>query len=78
MTYGDTIMNNASINAYIGRPDLLDNFGTKGVIVSFIRGFSNRQISKGSRVNAVCPGPINTLLIPATMDEDAQKSSPPH
>ena len=31
MKSGDTIINNASINAYIGRPDLLDYTSTKGV-----------------------------------------------
>lgn len=29
MKKGDTIINNASINAYIGRPDLLDYTSTK-------------------------------------------------
>jgi NAD(P)-dependent dehydrogenase (short-subunit alcohol dehydrogenase family) len=72
MKSGDTIINNASINAYIGRPDLLDYTSTKGAIISFTRGLSNQQISKGIRVNAVCPGPVWTPLIPATMNEEAQ------
>lgn len=54
---GSAIINCASINAYIGRPDLLDYTSTKGAIVSFTRGLSNQVISKGIRVNAVCPGP---------------------
>lgn len=54
---GDTIINCASINAYIGRPDLLDYTSTKGALVSFTRGLSNQQVGKGIRVNAVCPGP---------------------
>ena len=57
MKSGDTIINNASINAYIGRPDLLDYTSTKGAIVSFTRGLHNQQISHGIRVNAVAPGP---------------------
>jgi len=72
MKSGDTIINNASINAYIGRPDLLDYTSTKGAIVSFTRGLSNQQISKGIRVNAVCPGPVWTPLIPATMNDESQ------
>ena len=71
---GDSIINNASINAYIGRPDLLDYTSTKGAIISFTRGLHNQQISKGIRVNAVCPGPVWTPLIPSTMDDDAQDS----
>lgn len=72
MKRGDTIINNASINAYIGRPDLLDYTTTKGAIVSFTRGLANQQMSKGVRVNAIAPGPVWTPLIPATMDKDAQ------
>jgi NAD(P)-dependent dehydrogenase (short-subunit alcohol dehydrogenase family) len=74
MKPGDTIINNASINAYIGRPDLLDYTSTKGAIVSFTRGLSNQFVSKGIRVNALAPGPVWTPLIPATMTDEAQKS----
>ncbi|KAI0830967.1 NAD(P)-binding protein [Hypoxylon sp. FL0890] len=74
MKRGSTIINNASINAYIGRPDLLDYTSTKGAIVSFTRGLSNQFVGKGIRVNAVAPGPVWTPLIPATMDDEAQKS----
>ncbi|KAK6189470.1 hypothetical protein LQW54_013230 [Pestalotiopsis sp. IQ-011] len=73
MKPGSTIINNASINAYIGRPDLLDYTSTKGAIVSFTRGLSNQFVSKGIRVNAVAPGPVWTPLIPSTMNEEAQK-----
>jgi NAD(P)-dependent dehydrogenase (short-subunit alcohol dehydrogenase family) len=74
MGKGATIINNASINAYIGRPDLLDYTSTKGAIVSFTRGLSNQYVSKGIRVNAVAPGPVWTPLIPSTMNDEAQKS----
>jgi NAD(P)-dependent dehydrogenase (short-subunit alcohol dehydrogenase family) len=76
MKSGDTIINNASINAYIGRPDFLDYTATKGAIVAFTRALSNQFRSKGIRVNAVCPGPIWTPLIPLTMEEEAQDSFP--
>jgi len=55
MKSGDTIINCASINPYIGRGDLLDYTSTKGAIVAFTRGLSNQQISNGIRVNCVCP-----------------------
>lgn len=74
MEAGDTIINNASINAYIGRPDLLDYTSTKGAIVSFTRGLANQKIATGIRVNAIAPGPVWTPLIPSTMDKDAQES----
>ncbi|KAI8934392.1 hypothetical protein NX059_009128 [Plenodomus lindquistii] len=73
MKKGSTIINNASINAYIGRPDLLDYTSTKGAIVAFTRGLANQYVSKGIRVNAVAPGPVWTPLIPATMNSEAIK-----
>lgn len=73
MKNGSTIINNASINAYIGRPDLLDYTSTKGAIISFTRGLSNQYLGKGVRVNAIAPGPVWTPLIPSTMNEKAQK-----
>jgi NAD(P)-dependent dehydrogenase (short-subunit alcohol dehydrogenase family) len=74
MKRGDTIITCASVNHYIGRPDLLDYTSTKGAIVAFTRGLSNQQVEHGIRVNCVCPGPIWTPLIPATMNDEAQKS----
>ncbi|KAL4950496.1 hypothetical protein BDW69DRAFT_172083 [Aspergillus filifer] len=68
---GSSIINCASVNPYIGRPDLLDYTASKGAIVAFTRGLSNQQCSKGIRVNAVCPGPVWTPLIPATMTTEA-------
>ncbi|KAI1841694.1 hypothetical protein JX265_006243 [Neoarthrinium moseri] len=73
MKSGASIINNASINAYIGRPDLLDYTSTKGAIISFTRGLSNQFVSKGIRVNAIAPGPVWTPLIPATMNQEAQE-----
>ncbi|MCJ1468561.1 hypothetical protein MMC07_007190 [Pseudocyphellaria aurata] len=72
MKSGDTIINCASVNPYVGRPDLLDYTSSKGAVVAFTRGLSNQQVGKGIRVNAVCPGPVWTPLIQATMDDDAQ------
>lgn len=54
---GSTIINCASVNHYIGRPDLLDYTATKGAVVAFTRGLSNQQVKNGIRVNCVCPGP---------------------
>jgi len=73
MKRGDTIICCASVNPYVGRPDLLDYTSSKGAIVAFTRGLSNQQVGNGIRVNAVCPGPIWTPLIPATMSSEAQE-----
>ena len=73
MTKGDTIINNASVNAYIGRPDMLDYTSTKGTTVSFTRAMSNQLVGNGIRANAIAPGPVWTPIIPSTMTESAQK-----
>ncbi|KAK5133944.1 hypothetical protein LTR08_007064 [Meristemomyces frigidus] len=73
MKKGDTIINEASVNAYVGRPDLLDYTSSKGAIVAFTRGLSNQYVHKGIRVNALAPGPVWTPLVAATMSEEAIK-----
>ncbi|POY72177.1 hypothetical protein BMF94_4814 [Rhodotorula taiwanensis] len=65
-----SIVNNASVNAFIGRPDLLDYTSTKGAIVSFTRGCANQLAEKDIRVNAVAPGPIVTPLVHSTFSAD--------
>ena len=71
MKKGDTIINDASVNAYIGRPDLIDYTSTKGAIVSFTRALSNQYVAKGIRVNAIAPGPVYTPLAVATFPPSA-------
>ncbi|QGQ99626.1 SDR family oxidoreductase [Paenibacillus psychroresistens] len=66
---GATIINTASITAYMGSPELLDYSATKGAIVAFTRSLSLNLAPKGIRVNGVAPGPIWTPLIPSTFDE---------
>jgi NAD(P)-dependent dehydrogenase (short-subunit alcohol dehydrogenase family) len=65
---GATIINTASITAYMGSPELLDYSATKGAIVAFTRSLSLNLAPKGIRVNGVAPGPIWTPLIPSTFD----------
>jgi len=69
-----TMVFNASINPFVGHPKLVDYTSTKGAIVAFARAMSNQLVGERKiRVNVVCPGPIWTPLIPATMKEDSQK-----
>ncbi len=63
---GSAIVNNASITAYRGHPQLLDYSATKGAIVTFTRSLSQMLAEKKIRVNTVAPGPIWTPLIPST------------
>ncbi|KAJ3974609.1 NAD(P)-binding protein, partial [Lentinula raphanica] len=70
MPRGSSIINMASINAFVGRDDLLDYTTTKGAVVSFTRGLSNQIVGeKGIRVNAIAPGPIWTPLVPSTFSK---------
>lgn len=64
---GDSIINCASINAYVGPETLVDYSATKGAIISFTRSLSNQVVGRGIRVNAVAPGPVWTPLQPATL-----------
>ncbi|WP_101841990.1 SDR family oxidoreductase [Halobacillus sp. Marseille-P3879] len=74
MKAGGSIINTTSINAYIGRKDLIDYTTTKGAIVSFTRALANNLVDQGIRVNAVAPGPIWTPLIPASFTPDMVKT----
>lgn len=71
---GGSIVNNASVNAYRGSPQLIDYSATKGAIVAFTRSLALSVVEKGIRVNAVAPGPIWTPLIPATFPPDKVQS----
>ena len=78
MPWGGSIINNASINPFVGHPKLLDYTSTKGAIVGFTRALSNQIVKdKGIRVNAVCPGPIWTPLVAATMGKESLESFGP-
>ena len=57
-----SIVINASVNAHIGMPNTTVYAATKAALLSLVRTFSGELISRGIRVNAVSPGPINTPL----------------
>jgi hypothetical protein len=70
MPPGSSIINTASIQAYLSSSALLDYATTKGGIVAFTKALAEDLAKKGIRVNAVAPGPIWTPLIPTTMTEE--------
>ncbi|WP_281659436.1 SDR family oxidoreductase [Halobacillus sp. Cin3] len=67
---GSSIINTASVNPYVGNPDLVDYTATKGAVVAFTRSMAKQLVDKGIRVNGIAPGPIWTPLIPSTFSED--------
>ena len=67
---GASIINTSSIQAFDPSPGLLDYASTKAAIYNFSKGLAQQLAEDGIRVNAVCPGPIWTPLIPATMNSE--------
>ena len=57
-----SIVLNASVNAHIGMPNTSVYGATKAALLSLTRTLSGELISRGIRVNAVSPGPIETPL----------------
>lgn len=74
MSPGSSIVNTTSVNAYIGRDNLIDYSATKGAIVSYTRALANSVVDQGIRVNAVAPGPIWTPLNVSTQPPEVIKT----
>jgi NAD(P)-dependent dehydrogenase (short-subunit alcohol dehydrogenase family) len=79
---GSTIVNTASLEAYVPAPDRLDYATTKGAINNFSKGLAQQLISRGIRVNVVAPGPTWSALQvtrgvdPETLPEFGSSESP--
>ena len=77
------IVNLGSVSGLLGQPNITPYGGTKGYVHAVTRGLANEQVANGVRVNAVCPGPVDTAWTrketgPMTMkDEVMLKVSTP-
>ena len=58
-----SVVNIASELALIGQPGYTAYSATKGAIIAFSRALAAELAVEGIRVNAVCPGPIDTPLL---------------
>lgn len=60
MREGASIINTASVQAYLGSASSLEYQSTKGAIVAFTRGLALQLVERGIQVNGVAPGPVWT------------------
>jgi NAD(P)-dependent dehydrogenase (short-subunit alcohol dehydrogenase family) len=58
-----SVVNIASELALIGQPGYTAYSATKGAVLAFSRALAAELAPEGIRVNAVCPGPIDTPLL---------------
>lgn len=59
------IINTASELAIVGQPLYSAYCGTKGAVIAMTRALSAEWVSQGIRINALCPGPIDTPMLQA-------------
>jgi NAD(P)-dependent dehydrogenase (short-subunit alcohol dehydrogenase family) len=57
------IVNMASVRAFRGGPELSAYAATKGAVISMTRAMAHELGPRGIRVNALCPGTIDTPLL---------------
>ncbi|WP_019506507.1 SDR family NAD(P)-dependent oxidoreductase [Pleurocapsa sp. PCC 7319] len=62
------IINTASELALVGQPLYSAYCGTKGAVVAMTRALSAEWSAQGIRINALCPGPIDTPMLRAEFD----------
>ncbi|SFQ15810.1 SDR family NAD(P)-dependent oxidoreductase [Salibacterium halotolerans] len=68
---GGAIINNASILGHVGQDSITSYSAAKGAVVNMTRTLGVTYAQKGIRVNAVCPGYVETPLLGESMDKEA-------
>ncbi len=72
---GATIINTASLEAYVPAPDRVDYAATKAAINNLSKGLAQQLAPRGIRVNVVAPGPTWTALQVSDGVSDEQMKS---
>jgi 3-oxoacyl-[acyl-carrier protein] reductase len=68
---GGVIINTASELAIVAQPLYTAYCATKGAVLSLTRALAVEWAAQGIRVNAICPGPIDTPMLHAEFDQSA-------
>jgi NAD(P)-dependent dehydrogenase (short-subunit alcohol dehydrogenase family) len=72
MRSGGSIVNMASMNSFVGADRHAAYVATKGAVMQFTRALAIELAPKAIRVNAVCPGVIDTHLTDRYLERAAQ------
>ncbi|HEY8001066.1 MAG TPA: SDR family oxidoreductase [Solirubrobacterales bacterium] len=75
-TGGGSVINTASFVAVMGAAvSQISYTASKGAVVSMSRELGNEFARRGVRVNALCPGPVNTPLLQELFAKDPEKAA---
>jgi NAD(P)-dependent dehydrogenase (short-subunit alcohol dehydrogenase family) len=73
---GGTIVNTASMYGWVGSPGSAAYNAAKGGVINLTRSLALEYAARGIRVNALCPGFIDTPIIPEESKETLRSMTP--
>lgn len=75
---GGVICNLASIFGLVAAPSNIAYSAAKGAVINLTKAAGTAYASKGIRVNCVCPGIVNTPLVPDHIKNNYRRMHPMH